>query len=1083
MIAQEIRAHLRAFNLSQLFIEDLGWDRAQLFPISVDLGFGHFELRAVAQKRGFVAYVCAIDDGALPTRAQRWRIEREVAKNSLEHLIIYVDRSKTTQIWEWVRRDGHRRRVRSHTFREGGTGEALAQKLEALAFSLEEEDRVSILDAASRVRRAFDTDRVTKRFYERFKQLHTAFLSFITGITATADREWYASVMLNRLMFVYFIQKKRFLDNDPNYLRTRLDRTKRERGPGAFYSFYRHFLLRLFHDGLGHPEPRTAELDELLGHVPYLNGGLFDVHELEANNPDIDVADAAFEQVLDFFDAYEWHLDDRPLRADNEINPDVLGYIFEKYINQRELGAYYTKEDITEYIVEKTVMPVILGRLLRSVPSASATLADLLRLDPVGYIPTPMVTGVDIDLPDQVRVGIDDPSARHSWNGLADPRFANANETWRDVVRRRETLGENRRLLASGVLPTVEELVSLNVDFQQLITDFIARCTTAIEVETILETVAKTSVLDHACGSGAFLFSALEQLERLYSACVDRIEELATDAPGTPKSPDLGPDVSRRLSSRLLAATNRRHAILKTVMLRNLYGVDILEEAVEICKLRLFLKLVAQIEPGETLEPLPDVDFNIRPGNSLVGFATRSSIRGAHQVRADLEGTMGELDRQIESIDVLTARFRSSQEAPTDTSFPGLKKELRQSLDLLRAALDAETARTQGISPTDPAYEEWRTSYQPFHWFLEFHETLNAGGFDAVVGNPPYIELRNLTRYKAHGYRTESAGNLYALMIERSMALVNATGRQGFIVPVSSVSTDRYAELQALLTERDLHFSSYDDRPSRLFDGLEHIRLTIHLIGGAAPKPRIMSTRYQKWTADERAFLFDVMRYAPATESLVPGSLPKLSFPEELEVVERLRACKRRLATFFVKRSPHVLYYSRKVGYFLQVLDFIPEVRDAQDRLRPPSEFKDTRYASAAHAQLALASLNSSLFYWFVTVYSDCRHLNRREVNSFPIDLDALVLSPAAEPLRDAGARLMQNIKDTSEFRRMQSSSGVLTVQSIIPRHSKSIIDEIDIALSAFYGFTSRESDFIRNYEMKYRLGPDSEPDEPNLAD
>jgi hypothetical protein len=1072
VIAQEIRAHLRAFDLSPLFIEDLGWDRAQLFPLSVDLGFNHFELRAVAQKRGFVAYVCAIDDGALPTRAQRWRIEREVAKNSLEHLIIYVDGSKTTQVWEWVRRDGHRRRVRSHTFREGGTGEALAQKLEALAFSLEEEDRVSILDAASRVRKAFDTDRVTKRFYERFKQLHTAFLSFITGITSQGDREWYASVMLNRLMFVYFIQKKRFLDDDPHYLRTRLEQTKRERGPDAFYSFYRHFLLRLFHDGLGHPEPRTAELDELLGRVPYLNGGLFDVHELEAKNLDIDVPDAAFEQVLDFFDAFEWHLDDRPLRADNEINPDVLGYIFEKYINQRELGAYYTKEDITEYIVEKTVMPVILGRLLRSVPSASVTLADLLKLDPVAYIPPSMSTGVGVDLPSHVEAGTEEPRARGTWNGLADPEVSNTNETWRDVVRRRETLRENRRLLASGVLPTVEELVSLNVDLQQLIVDLVARCTTTAEVETILETVARTTVLDHACGSGAFLFSALQQFERLYSACVDRLEELTTDAgTGSLTLPETPRGLS--LSARLLGATNRRHAILKTVMLRNLYGVDILEEAVEICKLRLFLKLVAQIQPGEALEPLPDVDFNIRPGNSLVGFDTRSSIRGAHQVRADLEGTMGDLDRQIAGIDSLTAQFRSSQESPADSSSPGLKKELRESLELLRAALDAETARAQGISPAGPAYEAWRTAYQPFHWFLEFHETLNAGGFDAVVGNPPYIELKNLSRYKLLGYRTESSGNLYALMIERSMALVNATGRQGFIVPVSSVSTDRYTELQALLTERDLHFSSYDDRPSRLFDGLEHVRLTIHLIGAASPQPRIMSTRYHKWTAEERPALFQLLRYNEPGKPLLPGSMAKLSSEIERGIVEKLRGRRRRLAMYYSKTGRSKVYYTRKVGYFLQILNFVPVILDASGRQRPPSELKEIPFPDQAYADLALACLSSNLFYWFVTVFSDCRNLNRREIDGFPVAIDELAESDDCSALRADVIELMGDLRDKSEMRQMRFGGEALTIQNIFPRRSKRLIDKIDQSLAAHYGFTPEELDFIVNYEIKYRLGPD----------
>jgi hypothetical protein len=52
-------------------------------------------------------------------------------------------------------------------------------------------------------------------------------------------------------------------------------------------------------------------------------------------------------------------LDDRPLKQDNEINPDVLGYIFEKYINQKQIGAYYTKEDITEYISKNCIIPYL----------------------------------------------------------------------------------------------------------------------------------------------------------------------------------------------------------------------------------------------------------------------------------------------------------------------------------------------------------------------------------------------------------------------------------------------------------------------------------------------------------------------------------------------------------------------------------------------------------------------------------------------------------------------------------------------------------------------------------------------------
>lgn len=76
--------------------------------------------------------------------------------------------------------------------------------------------------------------------------------------------------------------------------------------------------------------------------MPYLNGGLFDVHHLEKHNT-IDIKDEAFEQLFDFFDGWQWTLDIRPDAPGDEINPDVIGYIFEQYINERaEMGAYST---------------------------------------------------------------------------------------------------------------------------------------------------------------------------------------------------------------------------------------------------------------------------------------------------------------------------------------------------------------------------------------------------------------------------------------------------------------------------------------------------------------------------------------------------------------------------------------------------------------------------------------------------------------------------------------------------------------------------------------------------------------------
>ena len=359
-----VKERIRKFDFAGLFTQELGWDRHK-GSLTAHLTDRDVLLNAVAEKRGFAVWHCpTLPDQKLPDSAIRRRIERELTKAAHEHILIFTDATKLIQVWQWVRREaGKPTRVRETLWTKDQSGELLVQKLERLFVSLDEEERLTLPDVTSRAAGNVD-ERVTKRFYEEFRKQHAAFLKFITGIPNQGDHEWYASVMLNRLMFLYFIQRKGFLDGDHDYLRNRLRKTKGEHGKDKFYNFYRYFLLKLFHGGLNARPPRQPDLEKLLGRVPYLNGGIFDVHQLERTKAeggygaDIQMPDKAFETVFDYFDRYQWHLDERPLRADNEINPDVLGYIFEKYVNQKQMGAYYTKEDITDYIGKNTILPV-----------------------------------------------------------------------------------------------------------------------------------------------------------------------------------------------------------------------------------------------------------------------------------------------------------------------------------------------------------------------------------------------------------------------------------------------------------------------------------------------------------------------------------------------------------------------------------------------------------------------------------------------------------------------------------------------------------------------------------------------------
>jgi hypothetical protein len=322
--AANTRKHLEQFAFAKLFIEELGWDRHNA-QLTIEISGTAFTLRAIAEKRGMVAWVChAPDAQQIPDRAVRGKIEHQVAKTTLEHLVVFVDTKRAGQIWCWARREmGKPTSVREHFWYATSGNRGFLQKLNAIAVSLADEEDLTLVDVTARARAAFDVERVTKRFYDQFKAEHKVFLDFISGITDLADREWYASLMLNRLMFIYFMQRKGFLDGESDYLRNRLVRCQREKGQDKFYSFYRYFLLRLFHEGLG-SKARSPGLDHLLGRIPYLNGGLFEKHLIEDRCPEIAIPDEAFERIFAYFDRYQWHLDERPLRNDNEINPDVL---------------------------------------------------------------------------------------------------------------------------------------------------------------------------------------------------------------------------------------------------------------------------------------------------------------------------------------------------------------------------------------------------------------------------------------------------------------------------------------------------------------------------------------------------------------------------------------------------------------------------------------------------------------------------------------------------------------------------------------------------------------------------------------
>ena len=499
--------------------------------------------------------------------------------------------------------------------------------------------------------------------------------------------------------------------------------------------------------------------------------------------------------------------------------------------------------------------------------------------------------------------------------------------------------------------------------------------------------------------------------------------------------------------------------------------------------------LVSQVEPTDGaenlgIEPLPDVDFNVVSGNTLVGYSRISHIDELwEQVQLGTATTTGTLafERDHSRLVSLCAEYAVVGDAFRNEmlGMPGprvTKDQVRAASNRIRPEVDQDIWRLYrtGFSRwSNTKFADFKSSHTPFHWFVEFPSVLLAdGGFSAVVGNPPYVEIEKIaSSYGLLGYQSIGGGNLYSLVMERSLSVCDTGGRLGMIVPVSSVCTGDFSELQdTLVGSGSVHIASFNDRPGKLFEGLEHIRLSI-ILCDKSRNGSIKTTRYCKWTTEARCHLFPNLAFGDATGLRSPGSIPKVSNGIEATILQRIRTTPDTVSSRIVSGGDAVLYYTRKLSGFVQVIDFVPEIRVANGQLERPSELKELRFSSERDRAIAEAALNSSLFFLYLTMVSDCRNLNQREVKAMGIPISRAT-DAQVQRLEQLSYELSQRLAGTS---RVVTSNykkyGRKEIQCIYPKLAKDIIDQIDIVLGEAFGLNDVELDYVVNFDIRFRMG------------
>lgn len=451
--------------------------------------------------------------------------------------------------------------------------------------------------------------------------------------------------------------------------------------------------------------------------APSLNGGLFREEKIEGVEEREIKIEGTKELILDILNKYNWIIgEESPEEEDviGDLTPEIIGHIYEKFVvsleqikienidfddiqtvkgelklGRKKIGAYYTPEEITNYISMNTLYPCITDRI----------------------------------------------------NERFKKRYKNI---WKG-------------LLYKGRL-TEEEAEIVKFLYFKVLT--------------------KLRICDNACGSGSFLIAAGKVLLPLYSRVIKLLKDYRSDD-----------EEVKEVLEDIIRSPSRNYYIVRQIITNNLYGVDIMEGAVEIAKLRFWLWLISQVAPkeaeGKEIETLPNLDYNLMAGNSLIGFVDIEEQKTllSSWLEESEEEWLKNLAKEKQKFKTLSTRDAGR-----------LKAKLDEEIGKARRFLDKkffEMLKAKGIEMPCKDYEEFAEDLKPFHWGFEFYDAFDLDtpkeerGFDVVMGNPPYVRQEKISDSKPllSPYYSCYSGiaDLYVYFYERGISTIKEKGFLGYI--------------------------------------------------------------------------------------------------------------------------------------------------------------------------------------------------------------------------------------------------------------------------------------------------------------
>ena len=547
----------------------------------------------------------------------------------------------------------------------------------------------------SDLREAFSVDALSKEFFNEYHDHYDIIVDELKrqGFEGATIHD-YVKKMMGRIVFLHFLQKKRWLDNNPAFLRDLF-----------FFSphqsdFLEQVLEPLFF-GIFNTESDQREnlftnehwdkgLLKQWVKLPYLNGGLFEKDEVDKQK--IKLPASLFEDLFSFMASYNFTVDENdPDDAEIGVDPEMLGKIFESLLEDNKAkGAFYTPKEIVRYMCKESLIAYLSSQIGKSQSERKEQKDDSDSSDGSGCDKF-------------IRAFVES----HEMQPALEP--------YRDIIDR---------------------------------------------------ALREVKICDPAIGSGAFPMGLLNELWRCREALCDS---------STPSKLEGVSEGRGRVSSRV--------DLKKEIIENNIYGVDIEKGAIDIARLRFWLSIVVD---ADTPEPLPNFDYKFMQGNSLIegynGFdLSRISNRLPGGQSKSIQLVLG-LDSDLSRKNL--QRLMRDYFSVTDHK---RKASMRQAINdevkhLISDSIGGTPAAMANLEKLDCS-----STKDFFLWHTWFKDIFDKGGFDIVIGNPPYIQLQadggKLGElYKDWGFYTFArTGDIYSLFYEQGWNILAKGGHLCYI--------------------------------------------------------------------------------------------------------------------------------------------------------------------------------------------------------------------------------------------------------------------------------------------------------------